>query len=61
VLLLLQIGKGRVQALKNNSEISLSIKENKAYMFIDNTCSNEDKAYPVEIRQKYTITKTLGV
>lgn len=55
-----KIGKGRIQALRNNSEISLCLKENKAYIFID-TSSNEDKNFPIEIRQKYTITKQLGV
>lgn len=55
-----KIGKGRVQALKNNSEISLSLKENKAFIFIDMSC-NDDHKYPAEIRQKYTITKMLGV
>lgn len=54
------LGKGRVQALKNNSEISLCMKENKAYIFIDKS-NNEDENYPLEIRQKYTITKLLGV
>lgn len=55
-----KIGKGRVQALKNNSEISLCLKDNKAYIFIDKS-SKDDENYPLEIREKYTITKLLGV
>ena len=55
-----KVGKGRIQALKNNSEVALSKKENKAYIFIDKS-DKEDRAYPPAIRDKYTITKQLGV
>ena len=51
-------GKGRVEALKNNCEISLAKKENKAFIFID--LSSKDDKWPAEIKEKYTITKTLG-
>lgn len=53
-----KVGRNRIQALKNNCEISLSRKENKAYIFVDN--SNEDKNLPAELRKKYTISKQLG-
>jgi len=46
--------------LKNNNEIALAKKENKAYIFID-LANKDDKNYPPEILNKYTITKILGV
>lgn len=55
-----KVGKGKVQALKNNSEIALCMKGNKAFIYIDSTI-NEDKNFPPEIRDKYTISKVLGV
>jgi hypothetical protein len=51
-------GKGRIQALKNNTEIALCRKDNKAYMFID--YSNFEEKWPLEITKNYTITKELG-
>lgn len=50
-----------MQALKSNSEISLSKIENKAYMFIDFFDQKQDANLPRQIRDKYIITKTLGV
>jgi serine/threonine-protein kinase Chk2 len=54
------VGKNRVQVLKNNDEISISKKENAAFIFID-LSNREEKNWPSLINQKYTITKTLGV
>lgn len=54
-----KLGKGRKHALKNNCEISLSKIENKAYIFIDLE-NSDDKKYPSQLRESYTITKTLG-
>lgn len=55
------LGKGRVQALKSNSEIALAKKENKAYIFIDFENNKEEANLPQQIRNRYTITKTLGM
>lgn len=55
-----KLGKGRVQALKNNNEISLAKPENRAYIFID-LSNKEDTNLPPQIKINYTITKTLGV
>lgn len=54
-----KLGKGRIQALKNNSEIALSKTENKAFIYIDLE-NADDKNYPKELREKYTVTTTLG-
>lgn len=54
-------GKGRIQALKSNCEISLAKPENKAYIFIDFENAKEDANMPKLIRDRYIITKTLGV
>lgn len=53
-------GKGRIQALKNNCEISLAKKENKAYIFVNTSDKNDDSNYPIELRQKYTVTEKIG-
>lgn len=54
-----KVGKGNKQALMNNDEIALALKKNKAYMYLDlNT--DEDKTLPAEIRDKYTLGRTLG-
>lgn len=54
-----KVGKGKKQALKNNCEISISRKDNKAFIFIDLE-NSDDKLYPDLLKTKYTITKTLG-
>ncbi|XP_069135324.1 serine/threonine-protein kinase Chk2-like isoform X1 [Argopecten irradians] len=54
-----KVGKGNKQVLGNNDEVSLAVKKNKAYMFLDHN-ANEDTSLPKEIREKYTLTKTLG-
>lgn len=55
-----RIGKGRQHALKNNAEISLCVKENKAFVFCDLSEHEEQAQYPLAIRSHYTVTKTLG-
>lgn len=54
-----KVGKGNKQVLANNDEISLALKKNKAYMYMD-LGANEDADLPPEIKEKYTLTKTLG-
>lgn len=54
-----RIGKGRQHALKNNAEISLCVRENKAFVFCD-LSEQQEAQYPAEIRNRYTVTKTLG-
>ena len=58
-IVICNLGKGKIQALKNNNEIALARKENKAYIFIENT--KEEAELPPQIRNRYIITKTLGV
>lgn len=55
-----KVGKGRIQALKSNCEISLSKKENKAFIFIDLSNNKDEMNLPREVRDKYTISKQLG-
>ncbi|XP_046579376.1 serine/threonine-protein kinase Chk2-like [Haliotis rubra] len=54
-----KVGKGNKQVLNNNDEISLALKKNKAYVYMD-LKSNEDADLPKELTEKYTLTKTLG-
>nr|XP_022336022.1 LOW QUALITY PROTEIN: serine/threonine-protein kinase Chk2-like [Crassostrea virginica] len=52
-------GEGNKQALTNNDEIALALKKNKAYMYLD-LSMDEDKSLPAEIRDKYTLGRTIG-
>ncbi|KAL3858100.1 hypothetical protein ACJMK2_012711 [Sinanodonta woodiana] len=54
-----KVGKGNKQVLNNNDEISLALKKNKAYVYLD-LAANEDDDLPQEIKDKYTMTKVLG-
>ncbi|XP_048742373.1 serine/threonine-protein kinase Chk2-like [Ostrea edulis] len=54
-----KVGKGNKQALKNNDEIALALKKNKAYMYLD-LSMDEDGTLPQLIRDKYTLGRTLG-
>jgi serine/threonine-protein kinase CHEK2 len=54
-----KVGKNRVQALKNNDEISLARKENKAYVFSDLN-DTHNKMLPPQLTEKYTIAKLIG-
>ncbi|KAK3102300.1 hypothetical protein FSP39_010344 [Pinctada imbricata] len=54
-----KVGKGNKQVLANNDEISLALKKNKAYMYLDLSV-DEDKNLPAAVTEKYTMTRTLG-
>ncbi|KAL4223284.1 Checkpoint kinase 2 [Mactra antiquata] len=54
-----KVGKGCKQALNNNDEIALALKKNKAFMYMDLEAAN-DNDLPQEIKDKYTLTRTLG-
>lgn len=54
-----KVGKGCKQVINNNDEIALALKKNKAFMFMDLMNAN-DSDLPAEIKEKYTLTKTLG-
>lgn len=54
-----KVGKGKKQVLNNNDEISLAMKNNKAFLFMDLT-ANGDSSLPPELTEKYTLTRTLG-
>ncbi|VDK24633.1 unnamed protein product [Taenia asiatica] len=51
-----KIGKGRMQPLCNNDEISIATQNCKCFLFTD-TLSSE---YPDEVSSKYTICRSLG-
>ncbi|BFZ05370.1 hypothetical protein BsWGS_08409 [Bradybaena similaris] len=54
-----KVGKGKRHVLNNNDEISLAVKQNKAYVFMDLN-ANEDNHLPEELTEKYTLTRMLG-
>ncbi|XP_059173468.1 serine/threonine-protein kinase Chk2-like [Physella acuta] len=54
-----KVGKGKKQVLNNNDEIALAMKKNKAYVFMDLN-ANEDANLPLELTEKYTLTRVLG-
>ncbi|XP_014667186.1 PREDICTED: serine/threonine-protein kinase Chk2-like isoform X2 [Priapulus caudatus] len=54
-----KIGKNRKQVLNNNDEISLSVKNHKAFVYMDNA-DKENVKFPEELRQKYTMSRILG-
>ncbi|CAG5133375.1 unnamed protein product [Candidula unifasciata] len=54
-----KVGKGKRHVLNNNDEISLAVKQNKAYVFMDLNAS-EDSHLPKELVEKYTLTRVLG-
>ncbi|XP_054450365.1 serine/threonine-protein kinase Chk2 isoform X2 [Pteronotus mesoamericanus] len=53
------VGKGRRLPLNNNSEIALSVWNNKVFVFFDLTVDDQS-VYPKELRDKYIMSKTLG-
>ncbi|KAF6080775.1 checkpoint kinase 2 [Phyllostomus discolor] len=53
------VGKGRRLPLSNNSEIALSVPNNKVFVFFDLTVDDQS-VYPKELRDKYIMSKTLG-
>ncbi|XP_063419076.1 serine/threonine-protein kinase Chk2-like [Mytilus trossulus] len=54
-----KVGKGNKQVLSNNDEIALALKNNKAFMYLDLSI-DEEAGLPDQIKEKYTLTKTLG-
>lgn len=54
-----KVGKGNRQVLANNDEIAVALKKNKAFMFMD-LSEDFNKDLPAGIKEKYTLTKTLG-
>nr|XP_006119714.1 serine/threonine-protein kinase Chk2 isoform X1 [Pelodiscus sinensis] len=53
------IGKGKKLPLTHNSEIALSIQNNKVFVFSD-LMVDDQSGYPREFREKYIMSKTLG-
>uniref|UniRef100_A0A5F5PJ40 Checkpoint kinase 2 n=1 Tax=Equus caballus TaxID=9796 RepID=A0A5F5PJ40_HORSE len=53
------VGKGRRLPLNNNSEIALSVWNNKVFVFFDLTVDDQS-VYPKELRDQYIMSKTLG-
>ncbi|KAI8505272.1 Checkpoint kinase 2 [Branchiostoma belcheri] len=54
-----KVGKHKKQLLRNNDEIALAMKKNKAFVFMDMN-ANEDMSLPEELRRKYTLSRFLG-
>ncbi|KAM7426213.1 Checkpoint kinase 2 [Porites harrisoni] len=58
-----KIGKNNTHPLKNNDEISLSLKKHKAYVFQNISqleADEEFKSLPEELKEKYIMSKTIG-
>lgn len=56
-----KIGRGKKRILKNNDEIALSLPQNKAFVFLDTSLSQEEqKILPDVMQQKYILFKMLG-
>ncbi|ELK31492.1 Serine/threonine-protein kinase Chk2 [Myotis davidii] len=53
------VGRGRRLPLNNNSEIALSVWNNKVFVFFDLTVDDQS-VYPKELRDQYIMSKTLG-
>ncbi|XP_074868681.1 serine/threonine-protein kinase Chk2 isoform X1 [Carettochelys insculpta] len=53
------IGKGKRLLLTHNSEIALSVQNNKVFVFSD-LMVDDQSGYPREFREKYIMSKTLG-
>ncbi|XP_037092134.1 serine/threonine-protein kinase Chk2-like [Pollicipes pollicipes] len=53
------VGRGKKVALKNNDEISLSMKTLKVFVFHDYT-DNDAANYPEQLRRQYTMSRVLG-
>uniref|UniRef100_T1IRU8 Serine/threonine-protein kinase Chk2 n=1 Tax=Strigamia maritima TaxID=126957 RepID=T1IRU8_STRMM len=54
-----KVGKDNKQVLVNNDEISVAMKKNKAFVYMDPS-SKDDLQFPDVIRQQYTMSKVLG-
>ncbi|CAH3110770.1 unnamed protein product [Porites lobata] len=56
-----KIGKNNTHPLKNNDEISLSLKKHKAYVFQNISQADEEfKSLPEELMEKYILSKSIG-
>ncbi|XP_068749664.1 serine/threonine-protein kinase Chk2-like [Montipora capricornis] len=56
-----KIGKSNTHPLKNNDEISLSLKKHKAYVFQNISQADEEfQSLPEELRDKYILSTTVG-
>ncbi|TPP66687.1 Mitogen-activated protein kinase [Fasciola gigantica] len=53
-----KIGRGKKCPLNNNDEISLSVKHFKCFIFSDSNSVKDQ--YPIEVTEKYTVSKLLG-
>ncbi|XP_043192588.1 serine/threonine-protein kinase Chk2-like isoform X1 [Amphibalanus amphitrite] len=53
------VGRGNKVALKNNDEISLSMKLLKVFVFHD-YMDNDSASYPEQLRARYTMSRVLG-
>ncbi|XP_063769240.1 serine/threonine-protein kinase Chk2 isoform X2 [Pseudophryne corroboree] len=53
------IGRGKKLPLTNNAEIALSLPTNKVFVFTD-LLVDDQSVYPVEFRDKYIMSKTIG-
>eukprot|EP00794_Sanderia_malayensis_P013795 gene13795-15239_t len=57
-----RVGENKKRVLENNSEISLSLMNNKAFLFFDmGESQQEQERYPSDLKEKYTISKVIGV
>ncbi|XP_023214970.1 serine/threonine-protein kinase Chk2-like isoform X3 [Centruroides sculpturatus] len=54
-----KVGKTNKQLLTNNDEISLIVKKNRAFVYMDEK-AEENSQYPVQITNKYTVSTMLG-
>ncbi|CAF3801968.1 unnamed protein product [Rotaria sordida] len=54
-----KIGKNKRHILNNNAEIALASKTHRVYVYID-TNATEDSTVPLNVREKYIISKEIG-
>ncbi|XP_019859468.1 PREDICTED: serine/threonine-protein kinase Chk2-like, partial [Amphimedon queenslandica] len=55
-----KIGKNKTHILNNDDEISLSVKNNKVFVFNDRSVSEQNNNLPEEFKDKYTMSKQIG-
>ncbi|XP_066459774.1 serine/threonine-protein kinase Chk2 isoform X1 [Eleutherodactylus coqui] len=53
------IGRRKTLPLMNNAEIAISLPTNKVFLFTD-LLTDDQSIYPIEFRQKYIMSKTIG-
>lgn len=54
-----KVGKSNLQVMKNNDEIALATKKDKAFVYMD-VDSQDDTQFPEELRNRYTVSRVLG-